>query len=131
MNALLNSMNDAALHEVMTDLGGHCFETVLNAFEQASQSDRRTRDVHNQGIWSSACWTSRQSWSVSSTNGGFVSNLWVFPKVRNGIKWRCKDVENVKLLKETSRLFSELTKYKVDKIDIKRSCKMSEAVRMS
>ena len=42
LNALLNSMNDAALHEVMTDLGGHCFETVLNAFEQASQSDRRT-----------------------------------------------------------------------------------------
>ena len=28
LNALLNSMNDAALHEVMTDLGGHCFETV-------------------------------------------------------------------------------------------------------
>jgi len=42
LNSLLNSMNDAALHEVMTDLGGHCFETVLNAFEQASQSDRRT-----------------------------------------------------------------------------------------
>jgi len=40
--ALINSFDDDALQELMTNLGGHCFETVLEAFDLASQSDRRT-----------------------------------------------------------------------------------------
>lgn len=39
---LLASYNDADLLNIMTNLGGHCFETLLDAFETASESDRRT-----------------------------------------------------------------------------------------
>jgi len=39
---LLDSYDDHALSMLMQNLGGHCFETVLEAFEYASQTDRRT-----------------------------------------------------------------------------------------
>jgi len=39
---LIDSYDDDALSSLMQNLGGHCFETVLEAFEYASQSDRRT-----------------------------------------------------------------------------------------
>eukprot|EP00940_MAST-03C_sp_MAST-3C-sp2_P002774 g2774.t1 len=39
---LLSAYSDADLLNVMTNLGGHCFETLLEAFDNASQSDRRT-----------------------------------------------------------------------------------------
>lgn len=39
---LVGRYSDDELHSLMTDLGGHCFETLLEAFDHASQSDRRT-----------------------------------------------------------------------------------------
>lgn len=39
---LLDSYDNEALSKLMQNLGGHCFETVLEAFEYASQSDKRT-----------------------------------------------------------------------------------------
>eukprot|EP00939_MAST-03C_sp_MAST-3C-sp1_P001018 g1018.t1 len=42
LKQLLASYNDVQLHGVMTNLGGHCFETVLEAFDRAAESDRRT-----------------------------------------------------------------------------------------
>jgi len=40
--ALLASYSDTELQGLMANLGGHCFETILEAFELASKSDRRT-----------------------------------------------------------------------------------------
>mmetsp|Transcript_134058 Transcript_134058/g.244541 ORF Transcript_134058/g.244541 Transcript_134058/m.244541 type:complete len:860 (+) Transcript_134058:1166-3745(+) len=40
--ALLASYSDDDLQTLMTNLGGHCFETILEAFDLASQSDKRT-----------------------------------------------------------------------------------------
>lgn len=40
--ALVESHDDEQLHALMTDLGGHCFETLLEAFDFASRTDRRT-----------------------------------------------------------------------------------------
>jgi pyruvate dehydrogenase E1 component len=37
---LIASFDDAALSNLMTQLGGHCLETLLEAFELASQDDR-------------------------------------------------------------------------------------------
>lgn len=37
---LVASFDDVALSSLMTQLGGHCLETLLEAFEQASQDDR-------------------------------------------------------------------------------------------
>ncbi|HEY8571927.1 transketolase [Phenylobacterium sp.] len=42
VRALLESFDDAALHELMIGLGGHCMETLIEAFEAASQDDRPT-----------------------------------------------------------------------------------------
>lgn len=39
---LVGSYDDDALSSLMQNLGGHCFETVLEAFDLASQTDRRT-----------------------------------------------------------------------------------------
>lgn len=39
---LLASYDDDGLQSLMTNLGGHCFDTVLEAFEHASKTDRRT-----------------------------------------------------------------------------------------
>jgi pyruvate dehydrogenase E1 component len=39
---LIESYDDDALSSLMQNLGGHCFETVLEGFEYASQTDRRT-----------------------------------------------------------------------------------------
>lgn len=39
---LVESYNDEDLSSLMQNLGGHCFETVLEAFEYASQTDKRT-----------------------------------------------------------------------------------------
>jgi pyruvate dehydrogenase E1 component len=39
---LLASYSDDELQSLMTNLGGHCLETLLEAFDVASQSDRRT-----------------------------------------------------------------------------------------
>ena len=36
---LIAGYTDAALHELMTNLGGHCLETVLDAFATAAQDD--------------------------------------------------------------------------------------------
>jgi pyruvate dehydrogenase E1 component len=33
LHVLIDSYNDEELHEVMTDLGGHCLEALINAFE--------------------------------------------------------------------------------------------------
>jgi pyruvate dehydrogenase E1 component len=33
LHTLIDSYNDEELHEVMTDLGGHCLEALINAFE--------------------------------------------------------------------------------------------------
>lgn len=41
VRALLDSMDDAALARVMTNLGGHCVETLIDAFA-AAQDDRPT-----------------------------------------------------------------------------------------
>ena len=41
-HGLVSSYDDAALQSLMTNLGGHCFETLLEAFSHASQSDART-----------------------------------------------------------------------------------------
>jgi pyruvate dehydrogenase E1 component len=40
--ALLASYNNVDLQTLMCNLGGHCFETVLEAFELASKTDKRT-----------------------------------------------------------------------------------------
>jgi len=40
--ALLASYSNEDLQELMANLGGHCFETILEAFELASKTDRRT-----------------------------------------------------------------------------------------
>jgi pyruvate dehydrogenase E1 component len=37
--ALIGSYKDADLGELMTELGGHCMETILEAFERAGQDD--------------------------------------------------------------------------------------------
>jgi pyruvate dehydrogenase E1 component len=42
LQGLVESYSDAELQSLMCNLGGHCFETVLEAFDLASQSDRRT-----------------------------------------------------------------------------------------
>ncbi len=39
--ALVAGMDDAALADLMTGLGGHCLETLIEAFTAASQDDRR------------------------------------------------------------------------------------------
>ena len=39
---LIDSYDDAALQGLMTNLGGHCYETLLEAFEYASRTDART-----------------------------------------------------------------------------------------
>jgi pyruvate dehydrogenase E1 component len=39
VDALLKAHDDASLAALMTNLGGHCFETLLRAFDVASQSD--------------------------------------------------------------------------------------------
>jgi pyruvate dehydrogenase E1 component len=39
---LVASYNDDALESLMSNLGGHCFETLFKAFDLASQSDKRT-----------------------------------------------------------------------------------------
>jgi pyruvate dehydrogenase E1 component len=41
LHALLDSFDDAGLHALMTDLGGHCMEAVLDAFAQV-QNDKPT-----------------------------------------------------------------------------------------
>jgi pyruvate dehydrogenase E1 component len=41
VRALIDSMDDAALGRVMTNLGGHCIETLIDAFD-AAQDDRPT-----------------------------------------------------------------------------------------
>ncbi|WP_353229691.1 transketolase [Novosphingobium sp.] len=41
VRALLDSMDDATLGQVMTNLGGHCIETLIDAFD-ACQDDRPT-----------------------------------------------------------------------------------------
>ena len=40
--ALLASYDDAALQGLMTNLGGHCYETLFEAFGRASRTDQRT-----------------------------------------------------------------------------------------
>jgi pyruvate dehydrogenase E1 component len=42
LRAWLGSVSDSDLHTVLTNLGGHDFETLLDAFEQASKSSQRT-----------------------------------------------------------------------------------------
>lgn len=42
LKALVERHSDEELHVLMTDLGGHCFETLLEAFEHAASTDRRT-----------------------------------------------------------------------------------------
>ncbi|KAJ1631722.1 transketolase domain-containing protein [Pavlovales sp. CCMP2436] len=39
---LVGRHTDEALHALMTDLGGHCAETLLEAFEFAAQTEKRT-----------------------------------------------------------------------------------------
>jgi pyruvate dehydrogenase E1 component len=39
-HALIASYDDAALSNLMTQLGGHCLETLVEAFEKASQDDK-------------------------------------------------------------------------------------------
>ncbi len=39
-NGLLKSLDDEALYELMTNLGGHCLETILEAYTEASQTDK-------------------------------------------------------------------------------------------
>jgi pyruvate dehydrogenase E1 component len=36
---LIGAYKDADLGELMTELGGHCMETILEAFDRASQDD--------------------------------------------------------------------------------------------
>ena len=38
--ALVCGLDDASLSDLMTQLGGHCLETILDAFEQAATDDR-------------------------------------------------------------------------------------------
>ena len=40
VRALIASYDDAALSNLMTQLGGHCLETLLEAFEKAGQDDK-------------------------------------------------------------------------------------------
>lgn len=42
VGTFLDTYDDAALHEIMTNLGGHDMESVLEAFDQASQDDTPT-----------------------------------------------------------------------------------------
>ncbi|HRK71087.1 MAG TPA: 1-deoxy-D-xylulose-5-phosphate synthase N-terminal domain-containing protein, partial [Micropepsaceae bacterium] len=39
--ALVAALDDAALADLMTGLGGHCLETLIEAFAEASKDDRR------------------------------------------------------------------------------------------
>ena len=39
---LVASYDDDGLHALMTNLGGHCFETLFEAFDHAAASDKRT-----------------------------------------------------------------------------------------
>jgi len=54
LNALLAEYDDTALHKLMTDLGGHCMEAVLDAFAQAEKDDTPTMflmyTVKGQGL---------------------------------------------------------------------------------
>ena len=42
LTALLQTLDDTELFEIMTNLGGHCLETLLEAFQFAEATDRRT-----------------------------------------------------------------------------------------
>jgi pyruvate dehydrogenase E1 component len=42
VRALLESFDDAGLHELMIGLGGHCMETLVEAFAQAAKDDTPT-----------------------------------------------------------------------------------------
>ena len=54
LKALLAEYDDTALHKLMTDLGGHCMEAVLDAFAQAEKDDTPTMflmyTVKGQGL---------------------------------------------------------------------------------